>query len=1128
MSLKKYMAEISPGLPVSEIAFYTPLSIHILRRVLGYSAKGCLINKAGEVGIPDVRLLSEEDASEWVICEAKLYDAEIRDERKRAKLWQDQIIEKGYLSPETVYVLLCSPRTFYVCDVTGELVEAVHLDPPRMVLTDFRSGEEVPATDLNLRKLLWPITAQASRARPQYEVFRRGGLKSGFLPLEASTLSKLQDVFEFSIRLLKRYCKRVFEWHQQQYKEYLERLRELEIELGRVGSDFIWEKKVRRKILQLKKDHEIQRHLFEVDYPLFKEDQTYSGTKEEREEDFEDIFVTNTSHIALSRLFFVRICEDTGLTSKKISNEGMKVWSRFVLSLPRMYKAIIELAFEDVMPVYAKLFESSVFDWFGTINHELNDILERILFRLNAFSLARVDRDTLGTMYQYFRPRAERKRLGEYYTDEAVVDFVLSRCGIFDDPDILTKRILDPACGSFTFGVRAFSAMRERAKHLSPQNKIELARRCISGYDINPFSTFLAHLSMLFACIDLYLEAKKKEPGFQMPPFSVSNINSLTSAAALLGRTDANEKDVSSSSKFRVFDYVVGNPPFVRNERIPPGDRAVIEQTFAAVKSGNTDLSVYFIYCALSVWLKDGGVMGMLAPIALANTKMAAPLRALFRNRSYHIREVVSLEWMAKEIFPGADIIPMIMFSEKGRPPARHSVNVVSGLRSKEELRRAVDDPKFLETHTSRIDYRSWLDLSPVGDWPLEVKEADVPILQKLRSAPTLSEIARTSFGVKLGAGAKIVLPAGKAGVGPKHVQFLKGQHICAFGLSQPQELIDLHRIGEASDGSIWRDMSFYERSRDANGTLTADSDGASVIREMNRRLPSDTACCLLPTVYVTLNAAVADPLHVCANNSAMVVVPLKYDAHTLCALINSTISRYYAFLLFRTSILLRRRSTWVPRVMANLPLPKLDARTAKKLGQLSREATRLSEGVALSVAELFSRGMAGISDMTKAGFLGVKWSAEDLTLSRQDFADSTVRGKSLSVATCRITSPDGYLPYLIRAAFLAQPCDEIAVSEIQNIPLPADPDVRSRLAGEIKNFEKNLDSHKKRMEVLCHEIDVTVGEGLGLSASELAVILKRCQEFPLSETVARPRYVWSADRKVQARRLYEKGERFQ
>ncbi len=1125
MSLKKYLKEISQGGPVSEVPFYTPLSVHILRGVLGYPAKSCLINKAGTVGIPDVRLQSQEDGSEWVICEAKLDDEEIRDEEKRTRIWQDQIVAKRYLSPESVYVLLCAPRTFYVCDVTGEIVEAVHLDCEEATLTDVRSGEENPATDLNLRKLLRPITAEESLARPQYEVFRRGELKSGFLPLTGETLEKLHDVFDYSIRLLKRYCKRAFEWHQQQFKEYFEQREYLEEDLKRAGSDTTWIQRVQHEITKKKKKYQVQRQLFETDYPLFKEDQTYSGTSAEK--DFEDIFVTNTAHIALSRLLFVRICEDMGLTTRKISNAGMKVWSQLLNDLSPMYKSIVEFTFQQVSPLYQRLFESSVFDWFGTINHELNDILERILFRLNAFSLEKVDRDTLGTMYQYFRPRAERKRLGEYYTDDAVVDFVLSRCGISGDPDILTKRILDPACGSFTFGVRAFSVLRRRAEHLSPQNQIELARRCIAGYDINPFSAFLSHLSMLFACMDLYLEAKKIDRDFMMPPFSVSNINSLTSAAASLGRTDTNEQNASADSEYHAFDYVVGNPPFVRNERIPPGDRAVIERTFSAVKSGNTDLSVYFIYCALSAWLKDGGTMGMLAPIGLANTKMAAPLRNLFRNRSYCVTEIVSLEWMAKEVFPGADIIPMILFAKREKPSAGHTVNVVSGLRSKEELRRVTTDPGFLRAHTSEIDYRTWLSLSPVGDWPLEIKKEDVPILQKLRAAPTLSEIARTSFGVKPGAGARITTPVSGKREGTRSVPFLMGQHVCAYGLSEPSEVIDLNKIGEASDGSIWRDLSFYEQSRHANGDIAGEKDGASTIREMNKRFPSDTMCCLLPSVYVALVAAVAEPLRTCANNSVLVTVPLKHDAHTICALINSTMSRYYAFLLLRSAILLRRRCNWFPRVIDNLPLPQLDGGRAEKLSELSMEATSLSENVALSVAEVFSRGMSGVSGRTKAGFLGVKWSAENLILSREDFADATVRGKSLSVGPCKVTGPDSDLLHLIRAAFLAGDADEMVVSEIQNIPLPTDPELRSRLATEVKDFEKDLEHRKNRMDEISKEIDEIVAKGVGLTPSEHAVIQKRCQEFPLSVTVGRPRYVWSADRKVQARRLYEKGERF-
>jgi hypothetical protein len=57
--------------------------------------------------------------------------------------------------------------------------------------------------------------------------------------------------------------------------------------------------------------------------------------------------------------------------------------------------------------------------------------------------------------------------------------------------------------------------------------------------------------------------------------------------------------------------------------------------------------------------------------------------------------------------------------------------------------------------------------------------------------------------------------------------------------------------------------------------------------------------------------------------------------------------------------------------------------------------------------------------------------------------------------------------------------------------------------------------------------MDDIVAEALGLTMKEHDLIRKRSKEFPLSVTVESPRYVWSPDRKRQARRIYEPGERF-
>ena len=57
--------------------------------------------------------------------------------------------------------------------------------------------------------------------------------------------------------------------------------------------------------------------------------------------------------------------------------------------------------------------------------------------------------------------------------------------------------------------------------------------------------------------------------------------------------------------------------------------------------------------------------------------------------------------------------------------------------------------------------------------------------------------------------------------------------------------------------------------------------------------------------------------------------------------------------------------------------------------------------------------------------------------------------------------------------------------------------------------------------------MDDLVTAGLGLSAEQRAYLRRRCHEFPLSDTVMRPRYLWSEDRKKQPLRRYDLGQRF-
>ena len=404
MSLKKYLAESAPG-TLSEIGFYTPLATQVFGALLGYPPSQRVINKSGKRGIPDIRLSSQEDGSEWAVVEAKIDDREIRDPGERAKIWWDQILEHGYIGPETFYVVLCAPRTFYVCDLDGQLLEALHIEPGH--LSDPRSRDQFPLTDAAFRERMHLVSYAASLERRQFESFRKGKLKSGHIPLTAGTLDQLQAVFSAAIERLRPYCRSHLRQLRDEYEQAQSQVTEVDHRLDIIGSGAV---KTRQKLLYqrrtIRAKHRLAFQLFEDDYERFKHDQTYAGTQQE--EHFEDIFCTNTAYVALSRLIFVRICEDVGLTTRKISNSGIAVWRDFVRNIKGNYQDLLDVAFKDVASVCPSLFEPTVFDCFGQGNGELDDILERILFCLNAFTFSEINGDGLGLVCKYFRPYAEQ------------------------------------------------------------------------------------------------------------------------------------------------------------------------------------------------------------------------------------------------------------------------------------------------------------------------------------------------------------------------------------------------------------------------------------------------------------------------------------------------------------------------------------------------------------------------------------------------------------------------------------------------------------------------------------------------------------------------------------------------
>ena len=194
------------------------------------------------------------------------------------------------------------------------------------------------------------------------------------------------------------------------------------------------------------------------------------------------------------------------------------------------------------------------------------------------------------------------------------------------------------------------------------------------------------------------------------------------------------------------FDVVVGNPPWIRGERLPLTIRSALAHRYLAYCAASErrgfahlpDLSVAFVERALDL-AKAGGVVALLVPSKLLRAGYAGPLRALIRRTAC----VTALADRAHGPSSGfaATVFPLMLVLSK-RVPASDAQAEVSlvGASGRTVVGVATQRDLGLDEVPSRAP---WLAL------PGDVVRA---IRQILRAGPRLGATFRPTLGVKTGA----------------------------------------------------------------------------------------------------------------------------------------------------------------------------------------------------------------------------------------------------------------------------------------------------------------------------------------------------------------------------------------
>ena len=252
--------------------------------------------------------------------------------------------------------------------------------------------------------------------------------------------------------------------------------------------------------------------------------------------------------------------------------------------------------------------QNKLSELYRSIENELSEVspwLDIFVF-IKKYNFANIENEIFGYIYEnYLKELYEETKKGQYFTDPAIVNFMLQQIGFTSaelkeryNKDKNSMSLIDPACGSGTF---LYSAVNEIIKsfgnHSEEKSKQieEIVNNNIFGLDIEEFPLYLAEMNILMRMLPLIITEKYNNPVCKkikvfktkdsiaefrdtalantMHDFKVRSkqlsfrISGLEYKSYVREESDLEEmkKSLEKTPKIprRRFDYVIGNPPYV-------------------------------------------------------------------------------------------------------------------------------------------------------------------------------------------------------------------------------------------------------------------------------------------------------------------------------------------------------------------------------------------------------------------------------------------------------------------------------------------------------------------------------------------------------------------------------------
>ena len=425
--------------------------------------------------------------------------------------------------------------------------------------------------------------------------------------------------------------------------------------------------------------------------------------------------------LTIDRIIFLRIAEDRGIEPYKqlykildkdnIYNEFGKLCHK---ADAKYNSGLFHFKEEKEISQAADTFTLEL----NIDNGVFKEIIKDLYYPNSPYEFSVLSPEILGNVYEQFLGKVIRltpsnqakvedkpevkKAGGVFYTPQYIVDYIVENtvgklCEGKTPNQVAKLRIVDPACGSGSFLLGAYnyllkwhidyySNLEKHPKdtiyqskngkwHLTIQKKKEILTNNIYGVDIDFKAVEVSKLSLLLKVLEDEnkdaLEQQQKLIQERVLPYLGDNIRCGNS---LIG-TDILEEDLDSEEIAKInpfdweeefseifenggFDAVIGNPPYVRQERIKE-IKPYLKYSYETY-DGLADLYVYFFEKGLNI-LNENGYLSYICSDKFTKANYGKKLRNYILNNSL----IKFNDYKGDKIFKRATVDPCVTVIKK-------------------------------------------------------------------------------------------------------------------------------------------------------------------------------------------------------------------------------------------------------------------------------------------------------------------------------------------------------------------------------------------------------------------------------------------------------------------------------